>query len=89
MSYFWSCDPLPVLLDDEGSGEEESGSGCDSPSCETDPDIYFSTPADPSKPRVVPLGGAGTSGASSHRGGAGAVAAVALCCLGLLAQHLR
>ncbi|KAG7465124.1 hypothetical protein MATL_G00172860 [Megalops atlanticus] len=39
-------------LDDDGSGREESGSGCDSPSCEEDRDIYFSTVA-PEKPRLV------------------------------------
>ncbi|KAI1898188.1 hypothetical protein AGOR_G00069770 [Albula goreensis] len=37
--------------EDGGSGEE-SGSGCNSPSCDDDRDIYFSTPA-PHNPRVV------------------------------------
>uniref|UniRef100_A0A8C9RJY0 Glypican 4 n=1 Tax=Scleropages formosus TaxID=113540 RepID=A0A8C9RJY0_SCLFO len=37
--------------EDAGSGGEESGSGCDSPSCQ-DPDMYFSTPG-PINPRVV------------------------------------
>ncbi|KAJ8396500.1 hypothetical protein AAFF_G00018060 [Aldrovandia affinis] len=37
--------------EDEGSGEE-SGSGCDSPPCEDDRDMYFSTPT-PRKP-VIP-----------------------------------
>ncbi|XP_061091644.1 glypican-4 [Conger conger] len=35
-----------------GSGAEESGSGCDSPSCDEDRDIYFSTPV-PFNPRLV------------------------------------
>lgn len=39
--------------EEETSGGEESGSGCDSPSCEADRDIYFSTPPNPVKPRVV------------------------------------
>ncbi|XP_064182329.1 glypican-4 [Anguilla rostrata] len=38
--------------EEEGSGGEESGSGCDSPSCNEDRDIYFSTPS-PINPRVV------------------------------------
>lgn len=73
------------FLDDEGSGDEESGSGCDSPSCETDRDIYFSTPANPSIPRVGPVV-VGHSAANSH----GSTVAAALCCLGLaLLAHLR
>lgn len=42
---------ISFTSDDAGSGEE-SGSGCDSPSCEGDGDIYFSTPA-PGKPRIL------------------------------------
>ncbi|XP_062332738.1 glypican-4 [Osmerus eperlanus] len=41
--------------EDASGGGEESGSGCDSPSCEADRDIYFSTPPNPVKPRVVPV----------------------------------
>lgn len=43
---------LSLPAEEDGSGGEESGSGCDSPSCEEDRDIYFSTPA-PFNPRVV------------------------------------
>ncbi|XP_051505990.1 glypican-4 [Myxocyprinus asiaticus] len=41
---------ISFVNEDAGSGEE-SGSGCDSPSCEKDNDIYFSTPT-PVKPRI-------------------------------------
>lgn len=41
--------------DEDASGGEESGSGCDSPSCEADLDIYFSTPPNPAKPRLIPV----------------------------------
>ncbi|XP_056899279.1 glypican-4 [Takifugu flavidus] len=73
--------------DDDGSGGEESGSGCDSPSCETDRDIYFPTPANPSNPRVNPVVVGDKSAVGPHRS---TVAAV-LCCLGLalLAPHFR
>ncbi|KAL0175800.1 hypothetical protein M9458_028130, partial [Cirrhinus mrigala] len=40
-----------TISEDTGSGEE-SGSGCDSPTCDSDGDIYFSTPA-PAKPRII------------------------------------
>ncbi|MFT7810312.1 glypican-4-like [Arapaima gigas] len=42
---------IPTDSDDTGSGGEESGSGCDSPSCQ-DQDMYFSTAA-PAKPFLV------------------------------------
>lgn len=42
-----------VSSEDAGSGEE-SGSGCDSPPCDSDGDIYFSTPA-PVKPRIIKI----------------------------------
>lgn len=72
------------LDDGEGSGGEESGSGCEPPSCETDRDIYFPTPAEPSEPRVKPV--IVDNSASSSQG-----SVAVLCCLGLalLAQHLR
>ncbi|XP_017275286.1 glypican-4 [Kryptolebias marmoratus] len=70
--------------DEDGSGGEESGSGCDSPSCDTD--MYF--PTTPSvKVKVVPVhrspGGAAGASAGSM--------ALALCglALALLAPHLR
>ncbi|XP_055034011.1 glypican-4 [Misgurnus anguillicaudatus] len=44
---------ISVGTDDTGSGEE-SGSGCDSPSCDGDGDIYFSTPS-PVKPKIQPV----------------------------------
>ncbi|XP_030620849.1 glypican-4 [Chanos chanos] len=43
-----SGNDISFINEEDGSGEE-SGSGCDSPSCETD--LYFSTPV-PVKPRV-------------------------------------
>ena len=39
-----------LCAEEDGSGEE-SGSGCDSPSCDND-DMYFSTPV-PVQPRMV------------------------------------
>uniref|UniRef100_A0A8C1U8S6 Glypican 4 n=1 Tax=Cyprinus carpio TaxID=7962 RepID=A0A8C1U8S6_CYPCA len=44
---------ISFVNEDTGSGEE-SGSGCDSPPCDSDGDIYFSTPA-PAKPRVIKI----------------------------------
>lgn len=81
---------FPPPSGEEGSGGEESGSGCDSPSCATDRDIYFSTPPNPVKPRVVPKVdklSPQNSGAGVSRGSM----ALALCglALALLAPHLR
>lgn len=74
--------------DEDGSGGEESGSGCDSPSCDTDRDIYFSTPPNPGKPRVnqVVVDRKPSAGVASQ----GSMA-LALCglALALLAPHLR
>ncbi|XP_046900105.1 glypican-4 [Hypomesus transpacificus] len=50
-----SGNDISIDNDEDASGGEESGSGCDSPSCEADRDIYFSTPPNPIKPRVVPV----------------------------------
>ncbi|KAM4554989.1 glypican-4 [Odontesthes bonariensis] len=47
-----SGNDITFETDDDSSGGEESGSGCDSPSCNTDQDIYFSTPPNPGKPKV-------------------------------------
>ncbi|XP_060936280.1 glypican-4 [Limanda limanda] len=83
-----SGNDISTESDDESSGGEESGSGCDSPSCDTDRDMYFSTPPNPVKPRVdqvvvarAPSTGAATPGSM----------ALALCglALALLAPHLR
>ncbi|XP_015226539.1 PREDICTED: glypican-4-like [Cyprinodon variegatus] len=49
---------------DDGSGDAESGSGCDSPSCTTD-DIYFSTPLTPVKPKTKEVG-TSSAGASAR-----------------------
>lgn len=69
--------------DTEASGDEESGSGCDSPSCD---DIYFSTPPNPVKPRVNLVHRGSSAGASRQ-----ASVALALCGLLLasLLPHLR
>ncbi|KAF6739324.1 Glypican-4 [Oryzias melastigma] len=70
--------------DDDGSGEE-SGSGCDSPSCI--PDIYFpNTTPNTNKPRVNPVHSSNSAGAHI-RGGV----TLALCGLAaaLLAPRLR
>lgn len=75
-----------VFVDEDGSGGEESGSGCEGSDCESDRDIYFSTPPNPEKPRVnpvkVPEGGSAASQGSL---------ALALCgvALALLAPHWR
>lgn len=71
--------------EDDGSGEEESGSGCDSPSCDTDRDIYFSTPPNPGKPQVKQVVVHSPAAALQRS------MALALCglALALLAPHLR
>uniref|UniRef100_A0A3P8XWC0 Glypican 4 n=1 Tax=Esox lucius TaxID=8010 RepID=A0A3P8XWC0_ESOLU len=71
--------------DEDGSGREESGSGCDSPSC--DQDIYFSTPPTHVNPRLVVFPKDTAGGARVTRGSA----ALALCglTLALLAPHWR
>ncbi|XP_072252262.1 glypican-4 [Leuresthes tenuis] len=81
-----SGNDITFETDDGGSGEEESGSGCDSPSCNTDQDIYFSTPPNPGKPEVKLV----------HRDPSAGVAlqgsvALLLCgpVLALLAAHMR
>ncbi|XP_061581824.1 glypican-4 [Cololabis saira] len=81
-----SGNDISVENDEGGSGTEESGSGCDSPSCDTDEDIYFSTPPNPVKPRLDTVHRASAGGVAS-RGSA----ALALCGLGLalLASHMR
>ncbi|XP_036404555.1 glypican-4-like [Megalops cyprinoides] len=76
-------------LDDDGSGGEESGSGCDSPSCEEDRDMYFSTAA-PEKPRVVQVVHGerdSTSAAPVARGGI--ALALGGLALALLTPHWR
>ncbi|XP_068440115.1 glypican-4 [Clinocottus analis] len=72
--------------DEEISGGEESGSGCDSPSCDTDRDIYFSTPPNPGTPALEEkVRGLPKSGGVAAKGSV----ALALCGLALLAAHLR
>ncbi|XP_043983387.1 glypican-4 isoform X1 [Gambusia affinis] len=73
-------------LEDEASGDSESGSGCDSPSCGED-DIYISTSQNPEKPRVKSV--QTDSSSASSRGGL--APALALCgpALALLAPHWR
>lgn len=76
-----------LFVDEDGSGGEESGSGCDTPDCDADRDIYFSTPPNPGKPRVnqVVVPEKGSSAASQGS------MALALCglALALLTPHLR
>ncbi|CAL8262993.1 unnamed protein product [Lota lota] len=77
--------------EEEASGAEESGSGCDSPSCETDRDIYFSTPANPVKPHIkkmVVVKQTDSATATANRATLGSWA-LAVCGLGLLAPHWR
>lgn len=50
-----SGNDISIDNDEDASGAEESGSGCDSPSCEADLDIYFSTLPNPAKPRLIPV----------------------------------
>lgn len=76
--------------EDSSGGGEESGSGCDSPSCDTDQDIYFSTPPNPGKPadeQRVKSRGPSAGGPAAATGST----ALALCglALALLAPHLR
>lgn len=74
--------------DEDGSGGEESGSGCDSASCDTDRDIYFSTPPNTGTPRVkqVVVDRSPSAGVASQQS-----MALVLCglALALLAPHLR
>jgi len=82
--------PPPPDEDSSGGGGEESGSGCDSPSCDTDQDIYFSTPPNPGKPadeQRVKSRGPSAGGPAAATGST----ALALCglALALLAPHLR
>ncbi|XP_071779965.1 glypican-4 [Centroberyx gerrardi] len=85
-----SGNDISIDNDEDSSGGEESGSGCDSASCETDRDIYFSTPPNPVKPRVVPVVDRHPPSTDGGRMSQGSVA-LALCGLGLalLAPHLR
>ncbi|MEQ2243654.1 hypothetical protein ILYODFUR_009051 [Ilyodon furcidens] len=71
--------------EEEPSGDGESGSGCDSPSCSGD-DIYFSTPLNPVTPQLNPVHRDKSAGVSSQ----GSMA-LALCglALALLVPHLR
>ncbi|XP_047209214.1 glypican-4 [Girardinichthys multiradiatus] len=69
--------------EEEPSGDGESGSGCDSPSCSGD-DIYFSTPLNPVTPQVNKKHHEKSAGVSSQ----GSMA-LALCGLALLIPHLR
>uniref|UniRef100_A0A3P8WJY2 Glypican 4 n=1 Tax=Cynoglossus semilaevis TaxID=244447 RepID=A0A3P8WJY2_CYNSE len=82
-----SGNDISVENDEGGSGGEESGSGCDSPSCDTD-QFYFSTPPNPSNPRVNKVA---VNPASSAKVAAHGSMALALCGLALawLAPHLR
>ncbi|XP_061691441.1 glypican-4 [Syngnathoides biaculeatus] len=80
----YSGNDISFENDEEASGGEESGSGCDSPSCDTDRDIYFPTPPNPEDPRVNLVHGERSAGFTSQ----GSLA-LALCGLGLLAALLR
>ncbi|XP_039521636.1 glypican-4-like [Pimephales promelas] len=77
---------ISFVNEDAGSGEE-SGSGCDSPSCDGDNDIYFSTPV-PVKPGIKL--NAGTQPSSGTRLAPCSLAlAVAALLLALLTLHTR
>ncbi|XP_077434396.1 glypican-4 [Vanacampus margaritifer] len=80
----YSGNDISIDNDEEASGGEESGSGCDSPSCDTDRDIYFSTPPNPADPRINLVHSEASAGVNLQ----GSVA-LALCGLALLAAHLR
>lgn len=80
--------PCPVLSPDEDGGSgEESGSGCDTPSCAKDQDMYFSTPPNPRvDPVVVRDRSASGLGVSSQ---GSVVLALFGLVLALLAPHWR
>lgn len=82
-----SGNDISFETDEESSGGEESGSGCDPPSCATDQDIYFSTPP---TPRLVPVARNPHDGASSSFSSRGSLL-WALCglLLALLVPHWR
>lgn len=72
--------------EDAGSGEE-SGSGCDSPPCDSDGDIYFSTPS-PIKPRIVKVKSNSQPSSGTQLAPCSLALAAALL-LALLALHTR
>ncbi|XP_056143577.1 glypican-4 [Lampris incognitus] len=85
-----SGNDISIDNDEDGSGGEESGSGCDSPSCEMDRDIYFSAPPNPISPyvdQVVKNNPSSTDGARMSQGSL--VLAVCGLILALLGPHLR
>lgn len=85
------CLSLPLfffLSDEDGSGGQESGIGCDSPSCEADGDIYFSIPPTPINPRVFKVVHQETTGGDRMAHGSMALALCGLT-LALLAPHWR
>ncbi|KAM4732266.1 glypican-4 [Anableps anableps] len=82
----YSGNDMSIEIDDEvTSGDGESGSGCDSPSCGED-DIYISTPQTPHNPWVNQVHSDSSAEASSQ----GSMA-LALCglALALLVPHWR
>ncbi|XP_037531358.1 glypican-4 [Nematolebias whitei] len=80
-----SGNDISFETDEDGSGGEESGSGCDSPSC--DRDMYFPTTPSIRKPKVdLVLKSPGDAGAALKGSMALALWGLALA---LLAPHLR
>ncbi|XP_077388472.1 glypican-4 isoform X2 [Festucalex cinctus] len=82
----FSGNDISIENDEEASGGEESGSGCESPSCDTDRDIYFSTPPNPADPRINLVHADASAGVTPQ---GSAALALALCGLALLAAHSR
>ncbi|XP_052005753.1 glypican-6-like [Xyrauchen texanus] len=78
---------ISFVNEDAGSGEE-SGSGCDSPSCEKDIDIYFSTPT-PVKPRIKKPQNGGEPSSGSRLTPCSMALVVAALLLVLLTPHTR
>uniref|UniRef100_A0A673WGB2 Glypican 4 n=1 Tax=Salmo trutta TaxID=8032 RepID=A0A673WGB2_SALTR len=83
-----SGNDISIDQDEDGSGGQESGSGCDSPSCEADRDIYFSIPPTPINPRVFKVVHQETTGGDRMAHGSMALALCGLT-LALLAPHWR
>lgn len=82
-----SGNDISIDTDEDGGSGEESGSGCDTPSCAKDQDMYFSTPPNPRvDPVVVRDRSASGLGVSSQ---GSVVLALFGLVLALLAPHWR
>ncbi|XP_026136720.1 glypican-6-like [Carassius auratus] len=78
---------ISFVNEDAGSGEE-SGSGCDSAPCDSDGDIYFSTPT-PIKPRIIDVQPNKQPSSGTRLAPFSLTLAATALLLALLAPHMR